>query len=578
MKSNKILIDVVTNYVANLDKMDKVIVIEAPTGYGKSVSAPILAALNYEKEFSYNFLHVLPLRAIVEDLYICKYLSAVKTSNIPSECRAPPEVLRHALKNMGIDENDIAYQMGFDYMIKGIGLKRPTYDAKIVISTLDSFAYTFLRVPVTEIFREVKHYATPRARIFTSSIFLDEAHMLKRFDDESSEKMLTFLKTLIEFCLETSTPLVMATATLWEAFRKTLINWANGKIVFFTLSNKDEKTNSTIYVKDKDFENFAKSIKWHTDIIEENYLIPKIIEHVEKNEKILVVRDTIDSAIHTYNQIALKHGEKVLIHGRLCLKDREEAIEKSRKAKVVIATPIIEAGVDWDFDVGFRDATNVQSIVQVFGRVCRSRENCEGHVYLIKTENSIKELIEYINTNKKIDWKLPYTYTINKVEFKGYNEILNITNIPLSVNQEIEKDFKALISPLALPSIYINKALRKYAYSFFKEPLSQFYIYGYDSLKSSKNIDDIISSTFNYTLDLVVKYRKCIEASAYAVKKEENNDIIVEKIEIAEHNVRNYYIKLYNECIRKSASIGGELIFCGFVIKRECYIDKIGLT
>ena len=574
--SGKSLLDSVSNYIEGLDKFDRVVVIEAPTGYGKSVGAPTIGALNYLKGFSYNFIHVLPLRAIVEDLYICKYVAALHGSQRVSDiCRAPPpKIFSDALKSMDVEADDVAYQMGLDYMIRGIGVKEPTYDAKVVISTLDSFAYNFLRMPVTELFRDTKHYATPRARIFTATIFLDEVHMLKRFDDESSEKALAFLKVLLEYSLKTSTPVVMATATLWSGFRDAIRSWCGSKVVFFALSNKDEKTDSIIYVRDRAFEDSAKSISWSTGVVDEVALVSKIVEHVGKGERVLVVRDTIDSAVETFNKIDV--DKKVLIHSRLCLKDREEAFKKARDAKVVVATPVIEAGVDWDFDVGFRDATNIPSAVQVFGRVCRNRENCEAHVYLIKTRESAADVVSYVNSNRYIDWRIPYNYTRNGVEWKGYSELLELSKMRLDVDSKAEEIFRALIAPIALPSTYISVVQDMQNYSILKEPLIQLYVYGFSGLDNAKSVNDVILGTLTHTLRFVQRHISCVEGFACVV---EGSGIEVEKLRIgAKHLGSQSYISLYRNCLERVYSHRrGKLVFSGLVLKRECYRDGLGL-
>ncbi len=575
MSITRTLIDVVINYVGKLDKVDRVIVIEAPTGYGKSVGAPLIAALNYKNNFSFNFIHILPLRAIVEDLYLCKYLAVFKNS-IDRCRRPPPKAFHNALKAMDVTEADIAYQMGFDYMIRGVGRKEPTYDAKIVISTLDSFAYNFLRMPVTEISKEVKHYAIPRTRIFTSSIFLDEVHMLKRFEDEYSERILTLLKILIEFSIKTSTPLVMASATLWSRFRDVIKSWSSDKITFFTLSNRDEKFGSTIYVRDREFEDFAKSIKWTTKILDEENLVAQAMEHVKSGERVLIVRDTIKSAIDTYSALDLSQGEKILIHGKLCLEDREKALENIETAKVVVATPIIEAGVDWDFDVGFRDATNIPSMIQVFGRVCRSRRDCNASVYLIKTRDSIEELIEYVRRGVYIDWRIPYNYTMNWGEARGYTEVLELIQTEIGIPQDIEAIFKALTYPITVPSSYINKVLRDFNYSVLRKPLAQFYVNGYHRLEAERDVYRIILGTLPYTLELAENLLKCLEG--YVCVVDQYGDIVVERIKEGIMHVNGQeYADLYRRCLEFAARSMGRMVFSGFVVKENCYRRGIGL-
>jgi len=571
IETGKRLLDIVLENISKLSAFDKVFVIEAPTGYGKSVGAPAIAALNHEKEFSFNFIHVLPLRAIVEDLYICKYLYALGVQS--SECnRAPPKAFCEALKVLGVSEKDVAYQMGFDYMLRGVGRKEPTYDAKVVISTLDSFAYNFLRIPVTELFREVKHYATPRARIFTATLFLDEVHMINRFEDEASDNVLALLKVLIEFSLVTQTPLVMASATLWSAFRNSIRQWSKDRVVFFTISKEDSKSGTHICVRDREYENLAKSVKWRTSIVDEKDLLSKVVEHVEKGERVLVVRDRISDAVDLYSKLALKEDEKALLHGRLCLGDRERALEKSKNAKVVVATPMIEAGVDWDFDVGFRDATNIPSIVQVFGRVCRNRTDCEGEVYLVKTSNSLGSLLDFVNNHKNIDWRIPYSYTSDRGEYVvGYQHILELQKAEVRESLRAEIIFRGLIAPIALPPSYINTAIDEYGHSLLKKPLAQFYVHGVQGLKAAKSVYDVISSTFTYTYDIVERGGKCVEGFA----------CIIEAGDTLDHEVydwRKRYFELQKSCVELAASAKGKVIFSGFVLKAECYVKGVGFV
>jgi CRISPR-associated endonuclease/helicase Cas3 len=574
IETGRRLLDVALKSIEGLSAPDRVFVIEAPTGYGKSVGAPVIAALNHEKQFSFNFIHVLPLRTIVEDLYLCKYLSALGMQSPICGDKAPPKPFCEALKSLGVSSADVAYQMGFDYMLRGVGKKEPTYDAKVVISTLDSFAYNFLRIPVTELFREVKHYATPRARILTATIFLDEVHMLNRFEDEASERVLALLKVLIEFSLETQTPLVMASATLWSAFRSSIERWSGGKVMFFTISGEDGKSGSVVHVRDREYEDLAKSVRWCTRVVDEDVLISKVMEHVESGERVLVVRDRVSDAVELYTKLSLSEREKALLHGRLCLSDREKSLEKAKSAKVVVATPVVEAGVDWDFDVAFRDATNIPSLIQVLGRVCRSRADCEGSAYLIKVSGSPKELIELASSGKYIDWRIPYSYTRGVgEEAVGYQHVLELQRAEVRESPEAEAIFRGLIAPMALPSLYINIAVQDYGYSLLKRPLAQFYVYGVQGLLKSEpeSVQDVILGTFTYTYDIVEKSEKCVECFACVIK-------VGNALDRKLLDWRKSYFELQKSCAKSAADVKGQIIFSGFVLKPECYSEGLGLV
>jgi len=53
------------------------------------------------------------------------------------------------------------------------------------------------------------------------------------------------------------------------------------------------------------------------------------------------------------------------------IKEIKKAIEQ-KKAPILIATQVVEAGVDLDFDMGFRDVGPIDSIIQVAGRINRN--------------------------------------------------------------------------------------------------------------------------------------------------------------------------------------------------------------
>ena len=197
----------------------QVLLIEAPTGYGKSTSVPVLAEGLYENEYAFNFIHVLPLRAIVSDLYRKMYLRS-----FDGGAGKPLLRVREALERMGIGKDDVAYQMGMDALLKEVGgRKSPSFDARAVVSTLDSFAYNLLRVPVSDSFRATKRYAIVRARIFTSAVFFDEAHMILRYpDDEDAGRELAFMKALTEYARAARVPLIVSSATIGS--------WFEGKV------------------------------------------------------------------------------------------------------------------------------------------------------------------------------------------------------------------------------------------------------------------------------------------------------------------------------------------------------------
>ena len=59
---------------------------------------------------------------------------------------------------------------------------------------------------------------------------------------------------------------------------------------------------------------------------------------------------------------------------------------KERKVNIVVATQVIEAGVDIDMDIGFKDISVIDSEEQFIGRINRSCGN-EGCAYFFNYDN-----------------------------------------------------------------------------------------------------------------------------------------------------------------------------------------------
>lgn len=92
---------------------------------------------------------------------------------------------------------------------------------------------------------------------------------------------------------------------------------------------------------------------------------------LSKNKNVLVVCNTVKRAQESY--IALDCDNKVLLHGRFILKDRER-IENSimnNIPKLLIATQVVEVSLDISFETIFTEPAPIDALIQRFGRVNR---------------------------------------------------------------------------------------------------------------------------------------------------------------------------------------------------------------
>ena len=104
----------------------------------------------------------------------------------------------------------------------------------------------------------------------------------------------------------------------------------------------------------------------------------------------LIVCNTVNRSIQIFRAVELFLEDKyvnplyylstnVVPSERLGIIEQIKRDIKDGKFPILIATQVVEAGVDLDFDMGFRDLAPVDSIVQVAGRI--NRENSEDRKY-----------------------------------------------------------------------------------------------------------------------------------------------------------------------------------------------------
>ena len=119
-------------------------------------------------------------------------------------------------------------------------------------------------------------------------------------------------------------------------------------------------------------------------------LCDAIVERYKRGESVLCVLNTIKNTKKLFALVKVCIGD-----GAYCLNsymlpcDRVATIEALKEAKsnrvankVLISTQVIEAGVDLDFDVGFRELSPLSSIIQTSGRVNREGEREQAQLFV----------------------------------------------------------------------------------------------------------------------------------------------------------------------------------------------------
>ncbi len=340
----------------------RLLLVDLPPGYGKSTATITLAryVIESNNEYFSRVIHVLPMRSIIEDLY----------------CR-----VSDALKN---HYNNVDKYLAKQYMFHP---GSPLFAKRCVITTLDTFILNFFKLPAHELvkaFRDnISHFEFPRAMIYTSLVIFDEFHLFSGLGSINEEgKSFTAVLAAITSLLNAGVPIIVMTATMPPRLKEYL---------------EEEVKQLGLDVKiieykegyDKDFdERLSKKIKMvrRMDSIDEALEGLKMKgEYNGKKMKIAVILNTIDGAIDAYKRISREfYTEIILVHGRLP-QSRRASIDELRcrdDGYILVATQVIEAGIDLNFDIMVTECCPADRLVQRSGRV--ARHSSYGEIWVFR--------------------------------------------------------------------------------------------------------------------------------------------------------------------------------------------------
>jgi CRISPR-associated endonuclease/helicase Cas3 len=336
------------------------LIVKLPTGYGKT-SITLCAGLAC-KENGANWLrviHVLPMRSIVDDI----------------ELRLSNHIRKLNFAGIKVYKQYMGSPMSPFYCGRGI-----------IVTTLDTFMMNLFKIPAPE-FRKVielgySHYDIPRANIYSSAIVLDEFHLLSNIGslDDELKSLASSLVAVRALC-EAGVPLVISTATLPEVLIRTI------KDVLKRVGIEVDEQNILKWgdLKDDVFEESMRLKRLSLRIIDENEVINLLKMNPKK--RILLVMNKVERAVKIFREIRQAIGsslQTILLHGRLREDVKREQIRNIDYAQLVIATQVVEAGVDKNFDVLITDPCPLDRFIQRAGRVARSAESREGDIYVIE--------------------------------------------------------------------------------------------------------------------------------------------------------------------------------------------------
>ncbi len=363
----------------NLDKSKNIFYLQAPTGAGKTLMSLNLALqLNPKKIF-----YIFPFNTLVEQ-------TKDKISEIFSSLDF---AVINSITPIKEDEEDDVKQY------EKIYLNRLFYHYELILTT---------HVNLFEILFSIGKEANFALwQLYGSVIILDE---IQSYDNNLWWYMVEFFNSFSKLL---NLKIIIMSATLPKIDRllekrEEFVELLDSKKYFINILFKDRvRLDFSLLDKDIDFDTLKEKI------LEGDKVLVEFIKKSRAREFYEYIKD-----LDGYEVYELSGDDNKLL--------RQKVIDRTREAKkiVVVATQVIEAGVDIDMELGFKDISTFDSDEQFLGRINRNALK-KGKVYFFDMD---KEEDIYRGDNRLgislKDKKVRY-YFLNKEFEKCYSEVLD---------------------------------------------------------------------------------------------------------------------------------------------------------
>lgn len=521
-----------------MEKQNQNIIAIAQTGMGKTEGG-LWWIGNHKGYF------VLPLRTAINAIYdrVCEDILENENLSEKVSLLHSESLEYYVKKNVGTDEEIFQYEQ-----------RGKAFSIPLSISTMDQlFNFVF----------KYQGYELKLTTLSYSRIVIDEIQMY-------SPDLLAYLIYGMEHIAKMGGKIAIMTATL-SPFVKELLE----KYVGFS------KDNQKVFIND--------SIRHNVKVMDRKINAKDILDLYEENErkgisnKILVVCNKIATAQKLMEAVKAEAAGKNIsatvniFHSRFIKKDRaklEEEIIKfgktydkngnlDKQSGIWIATSIVEASLDIDFDYLFTELLDLNSLLQRFGRCNRkgaknvTMYNC--YVYTQLDEG------DFILGNKGF---------IDKTIFELSNKAIHDINGKLSESKKQELINRYLTTENISQSHFIKKFREKYRF------IDSISIYSFK--KNENKLRNILSETI-IPETVYEKYKEEIDTISQKLNSERltaierkclRSNILQYSLEIPYYHWNSYEKAMKKGCVHQYQSIN--LSLCEKIKVMQCRYDEMG--
>lgn len=342
---------------------DNVFSINVPTGTGKTILA-YSAAFHICSKITKNnsnirphIIYSLPFTSVIDQNY--EVLKEIVENNINKEISSEDLMKFHSVVPIEY-ENFEGYDARFCF---------ENWQSKIISTTFVQLLNTIFKIGKNSIVNRFH-------RLANSVIILDEVQAI---DDKYYKIISEFISIMAR---QYNCYIILVTATM--PMLLDTIDLIEDKEKYFRKLNRiNIINNSESEITLDEFEDIV------LEDIREN-----------KDKSFLIVLNTVKSSKNIYKYLKENTDRDIIylsteIYPKLRL-EKINKIKNRNKKYVVVSTQLIEAGVDIDMDIVYRDFSTLDSINQTAGRANRNGVGGKGIVKLYKIVDNDRRICNYI--------------------------------------------------------------------------------------------------------------------------------------------------------------------------------------
>lgn len=371
-----IRIEATQNIAKFLESSQRVYTLTAPTGAGKTYTLLSVAKEIQRQKGKLGIIYALPFLSITEQVQAI--LDEDGIDYLPVNSKANNIELINALN--AYENTPTPANL---HKVLSLDFAEHTFDHPFIITTFVQFFETLV---------SNENATLLKLPYFSNRIFLiDELQALP-------PRLYIFFSAWLEaFCRKFNSYAILSTATMpnleFPRHKEFLNEEKDPKRLFkeYSCNLPKELIDPQKYFSQKIFNRYV--IRW---IKKEPFLLEDLAEHIlARQESCLVILNTIGDTKALYERLVNNAPEVILLNTHFIPADRRAKIERVKaflnagEKVILISTQLIEAGVDIDFPVVYRDLCPLPSLIQSAGRCNRNnRLGTLGNVYFFQLKKA----------------------------------------------------------------------------------------------------------------------------------------------------------------------------------------------